>query len=192
MSPITMSGSLTMLSTNGDGPQLLTEAAEFLNALAQMGVQMAVEINLRPVSAEKASAPLMLMPSPPVDLVLRTPQPLPEPPVRRGSADDITLYEGHPSLAPVDPTPAAPAQPEEPRPLLLLPWRKLDKEQRHALLHMEGRRLAKALRHPPTMAEWDTYKPAEYPTASALPKFLQAPWVTLTSGWAARDRKSVV
>ena len=162
MTAIQITGALTMLSTNGDGPQLLTEAAEFLNALAQMGVQMAVEINLRPVGvpaglSQSANFPPVL-PQQPVDLVLRAP-------------------------APVDPTPAAPAQPEEPRPLLLLPWCKLDKEQRHALLHMEGRRLAKALRHPPTMAEWDTYKPAEYPTASALPKTFGETWATLAWSW---------
>jgi len=159
MTPITITGALTMTSLNGDGAQLLTEAAEFLNALAQMGVQMAVEINLRPVGA----APERISPA-------EQPTPAqPEPP------------------APANPTPAAPAQPEEPRPLLLLPWRKLDKEQRHALLHMEGRRLAKALRHPPTMAEWDTYKPAEYPTASALPKTFGETWATLATDWAARE-----
>ena len=45
MTPITITGALSMVSTNGDGAQLLTEAAEFLNALAQMGVQMAVVTN---------------------------------------------------------------------------------------------------------------------------------------------------
>ena len=199
MSPITMSGSLTTLSTNGDGPQLLTEAAEFLNALAQMGVQMAVEINLRPVGAETASAhtraavgwlahPVSTGQQPPTTLavgatdpalVLRTP-------------GTVTV-----AAAPVDPTPAAPAQPDAPQ-WNLTPhpvrssaanpeWRKLSREQRHNLLHVEGRMLARKLGHAPTMAEWDAHKPAEYPTASALPKFLQAPWVTLASGWAARE-----
>lgn len=199
MTPITITGALTMLSTNGDGPQLLTEAAEFLNALAQMGVQMAVEINLRPVGAEKpAPPPVLLNPGPPVDLVLRPPQPLPAPPARRGSADDITLYAGHPSLAPVDPTPAAPAQPEEPQ-WDLTPHpvrsssatnhelRKLSREQRAELQHAYGRKLARQLGHPPTMAEWDAHKPADLPTASALPKTLGIPWTTLAARWASES-----
>ena len=181
MTPITITGALTMTSLNGDGPQLLTEAAEFLNALAQMGVQMAVEINLRPVGAEK--------PAPPPSTESQ-----PEPPVRRGSADDITLYAGHPSLAPVNPTPAAPSESVEPQ-WNLTPhpvrgnnatnpeWRKLSREQRHNLLHVEGRMVARKLGHAPTMAEWDAHKPAEYPTASALPKSLQIPWTTLATHW---------
>ena len=171
MTPIQITGAFSMTSNNGDGPQLLTEAAEFLQALAAMGVAMAVEINLRPVAPEPATY------TPPARIVEH---------VSDSGAFLATI--GAPPFSagePANPTPAAPAHPDAP--LLLLPWRKLDKEQRHALLHMEGRRLAKALRHPPTMAEWDTYKPAEYPTASALPKFLQAPWVTLASGWAARE-----
>jgi hypothetical protein len=116
MTPIIITGALTMTSLNGDGPQLLTEAAEFLSALAQMGVQMAVEINLRPQAAEKASAPVLLNPGPPVDLALRTADsvsvvgPLHILP-RRGSADDITLYEGHPS-----PSPRRWTLPRRPRP----------------------------------------------------------------------------
>jgi hypothetical protein len=35
MTPITITGALSMVSANGDAPQLLTQAAEFLNALAQ-------------------------------------------------------------------------------------------------------------------------------------------------------------
>ena len=167
MTPITITGALTMTSLNGDGPQLLTEAAEFLNALAQMGVQMAVEINLRPVAPEPATY------TPPARIVEHV----------SDSGEERATIGAPPFSAgePANPTPAAPAHPDAP--LLLLPWRKLDKEQRHALLHMEGRRLAKALRHPPTMAEWDMYKPAEYPTASALPKSLQIPWTTLATHW---------
>ena len=167
MTPIQITGALTMLSTNGDGPQLLTEAAEFLNALAQMGVQMGVEIHLRPVAPEPATY------TPPARIVEHV----------ADSGEERATIGAPPFSAgePANPTPAAPAQPDAP--LLLLPWRKLDKEQRHALLHMEGRRLAKALRHPPTMAEWDTYKPAEYPTASALPKTFGETWATLAWSW---------
>ena len=168
MSAITMSGSLTMLSTNGDGPQLLTEAAEFLNALAQMGVQMAVEINLRPQAIEKAA----ILTQPPVGWLSH--------PVSTGPQPPATLAVGS-----TNPTPAAPAHPDAP--LLLLPWRKLDKEQRHALLHMEGRRLAKALGHPPTMSEWDASRPADYPTASALPKSFGTTWYKLAQSWAGAN-----
>jgi hypothetical protein len=151
MTPITITGALTMLSNNGDGPQLLTDAAEFLNALAQMGVQMAVEINLRPVGA------------PPVDVVLRTP--------------------AQPQPAPVDPTPAAPAQPAAPQTL----WRNLSREQRTALLHMEGRHLAKALGRAPTMTDWDAAKPGEYPTASGVAKYLEVGWTQLAAAWCTES-----
>ncbi len=181
MTPITMSGSLTMLSTNGDGPQLLTEAAEFLNALAQMGVQMAVEINLRPVGVETASTPA------------RAPVGWLSHPVSTGPQPPTTLAVGS-----TNPTPAAPAQPEEPQ-WDLTPhpvrsssatnpeWRKLSREQRHALLHAEGRLLTKRLGHMLTMAEWDARKPAEYPTASGLPKQFDIPWTTLALTWASES-----
>lgn len=48
MNPISLTGNLSLVSTNGDGPQLLTGAAEFVAALAAMGVMVGVEINLRP------------------------------------------------------------------------------------------------------------------------------------------------
>lgn len=167
MTPITITGALTMLSNNGDGPQLLTEAAEFLNALAQLGVQMAVEINLRPVSAPPelsaaANLPPML-PQQPVDVVLRTP--------------------AQPQPAPVDPTPAAPAQPAAPQTL----WRNLSREQRTALLHMEGRHLAKALGRAPTMMDWDAAKPGEYPTASGVAKYLEVGWTQLAAAWCTES-----
>ncbi len=171
MTPITITGALTMTSLNGDGPQLLTEAAEFLNALAQMGVQMAVEINLRPVAPEPATY------TPPARIVEH---------VSDSGAFLATI--GAPPFSagePANPTPAAPAHPDAP--LLLLPWRKLDKEQRHALLHMEGRRLAKALGHPPTMSEWDASRPADYPTASALPKSFGTTWYKLAQSWAGAN-----
>ncbi len=50
MSAIAMTGALSMISTNGDGAQLLAEAAAFVTALAALNVPMAVEIQLRPLS----------------------------------------------------------------------------------------------------------------------------------------------
>lgn len=55
MTSITLAGRLELQSNNGDGAQLLTEAAEFVNALAQMGVQLGVRIALAPV--EEAPSP---------------------------------------------------------------------------------------------------------------------------------------
>ncbi len=181
MTALQINGALTMLSTNGDGPQLLTEAAEFLNALAQMGVQMGVEIHLRPVAPEPATY------TPPARIVEH---------VSDSGAFLATI--GAPPFSagePANPTPAAPAQPDAPQ-WNLTPhpvrssssatnpeWRKLSREQRHNLLHVEGRMLARKLGHAPTMAEWDASRPADYPTASALPKSLQIPWTTLATHW---------
>ena len=187
MTEITITGALTMLSNNGDGPQLLTEAAEFLNALAQMGVKMAVEINLRPVGAEKPEPPpTYTTPAHVVEHVADT-------------ADDITLHEGHPSLAPapVDFTPAAPAQPDAPQ-WDLTPhaahlrgeapeWRKLSREQRTALLNVEGRTLAKQLGRAPTMVEWDANRPNEYPSASGVSKYLGMGWIQIADNWTRQS-----
>jgi hypothetical protein len=170
MTPITITGALTMTSLNGDGPQLLTEAAEFLNALAQMGVQMAVEINLRPVGAEKPEPPTYTTPAQVVEHV----------------ADSGAFLAGNPpfTLAPVDPTPAAPAQPDAPQ--RISPWLHLNREQRAALIDMEGRTLAKTLGHAPTMAEWDALKPQDYPAASGVAKTYSQDrsWQTLAASWS--------
>ncbi len=157
MTPITITGALTMLSNNGDGAQLLTEAAEFLNALAQLGVQMAVEINLRPV-AQVATVPAHF------------PNVAPE-------------FDQRPERDPVPFPPAARAQPAAPQTL----WRNLSREQRTALLHMEGRHLAKALGRAPTMTDWDAAKPGEYPTASGVAKYLEVGWTQLAAAWCTES-----
>lgn len=113
--PIRLSGALNMISTNGDGPQLLTEAAEFVNALAQMGVTLIVEINLRPFEAAPAKQEWDLTPHPP--------KPAP------------TIVAAHDIPAPtVDPTPAGPAAPEYPLMHALengeTSWRKLSRDER--------------------------------------------------------------
>ena len=196
MNPITITGALSMVSTNGDGAQLLTEAAEFLNALAQMGVQLAVEINLRPVAPATAQEIVVVAPAPYTAPATLNDKPAPSlsAAIARGSADDITLYEGHPSLAPVDPALAAPAQPDAPQ-WDLTPhtvrlrsdapeWRKLSREQRMSLIRLEGCELARTLGHAPTMVEWDVNRPAEYPSASGVSKFLNMGWIPLTASWA--------
>ena len=165
MTPITITGALSMISTNGDGAQLLTEAAEFLNALAQMGVQMAVEINLRPIGSEKAAAPVLLNPGPPVDLVLRTQEP------------------AYPAPAPMDPPPAAPAQPEEPP----TTWRKLNQYQRMNLASRALCDLRDGLGEKLTQAEYREMKPDWMPGPETLISLFGTSWAQI---WERLEHQS--
>ncbi|MBV6425467.1 MAG: hypothetical protein NAOJABEB_03287 [Steroidobacteraceae bacterium] len=58
--PIVLSGSLTMVSANGDGEAMLIEAAEFVSGFAALGVVIAVEIRLRPAAEESAPEPSLV------------------------------------------------------------------------------------------------------------------------------------
>jgi hypothetical protein len=137
---------MTFVSQNGDGPDLIAKIAEFVSALASIGITVGVEISLRCVTQERNS----VVPA----LEINAPE--------------------HGNFPP-----AAPAQPAAPQTL----WRNLSREQRTALLHMEGRHLAKALGRAPTMMDWDAAKPGEYPTASGVAKYLEVGWTQLAVAW---------
>ena len=153
MTTITIAGALTMTSTNGDASQLLTEAAEFVAALAQMGVLMGVEISLRPVVAGST-------PEIPDNSVARQPEPQSTPP------------------APANPTPAAPAQPDDP-----LPWAQMSKAQKIAAVHGSGRAMTRAFGRRPTQKEWDAVKPHDYPAASGAAWTVGLGWKALCEQW---------
>ncbi len=166
MTAIQVTGALSFVSRNGDGPQLLTEAAEFLNALAQLGVQMAVEINLRPVSAPAYTTPAHI-----VEHVA-------------DSGAFLAAISNPPFVAPANPTPAAPAQPEEP-PLDLPLWSTMTRADRAVAVTAFGGYLARQNPHVP-MAAWDAQKPLDWPSASGIAK-VYAPdgkWMTLAASWS--------
>jgi hypothetical protein len=178
--PITIAGSLTMHSSNGDGAQLLTEAAEFLNALAQMGVTLGVRIELASVAASPAVVP-------PVGVML---------PVLRTDANGSVLpydkdagrtFDSEPVA---NPTPAAPAQPDEPPTLEAIRlrldrgemlFRDVPRPTRYQLVLETGRSRATDLGYPPGMAMWDQLKPTWMPTAGGLTKTTD--WPTKWSDW---------
>lgn len=75
MSAITTTGTMTFISTNGDGPQLLTEVAEFLSAFAQMGVMLAVEVSIKPVMSASKPAALTNITSEQIEQIEQNPTP---------------------------------------------------------------------------------------------------------------------
>jgi hypothetical protein len=86
--------------------------------------------------------------------------------------------------APVDPTPAAPAQPERP-PLDLPLWSTMGRAERATAVMAFGGYLARQNPHV-AMAAWDAQKPLDWPSASGIAK-TYAPdgkWMTLTASWS--------
>jgi hypothetical protein len=192
MIPITIAGFLYMASTNGDGPQLLTETAEFVSALAQIGVALAVEITLRPIDSQ---------PAPPAVAHVVAPVQTPVQTTPRSSAADApdTIYVSpaearvlaaafatpapEPQHAPLDPTPAASAPPNAPQ--RQPAWSDLSKPQRANVVDALGLHLTQSLGHPPSMAEWNARKPQDWPGAKSIGT-TYAPdtlWRTLQARW---------
>lgn len=182
---ITLAGRLTMQSTNGDGPQLLTEAAEFVNALAQMGVTVGVRIELAPVDASPTAAP---QPAP-VPAALSVPAPL-TPAANPQTARPQLAGPGAPkkgrpytvgSLAPTpDQWPDVLAELESSKRL----FRTLTNDARRECLTSHGQSLTAALGHAPSMAEWDAHKRHWMPLASGLTKIPGCP--PLWKDWQSR------
>lgn len=130
MTSITLAGRLELQSTNGDGALLLSEAAQFVNALAQMGVQLGVRVALAPVEAAPSAYQRVANELPILDPV--TPVPAAVAAQRPYNKDDGRTFETVPPVAPAEvveppievedeeegaeanPQPAAPAQPDEP------------------------------------------------------------------------------
>lgn len=87
MTSISFTGAFALQSSNGDAGQVLTEAAEFVNALAQMGVSLSVRVEFAPVDAAPAPAVHVngSKPTPPANPTpaapLATDEPLPPSPL---------------------------------------------------------------------------------------------------------------
>lgn len=190
-----VSGNLTMISINGDGLQLLTEAAEFVEALARMGVTMDVEINLRPTAGDTEA---------PTGWPVNHAQGKASAPTTDVQVEErVEIGAG----MVVDPTTAAPTPADEPRTWNLEPkarkasgekrnsdsqaaqkgWRRLPQDERRRRFEAVVRNLTDTLGGPPTQAEYNESKPDNLPTATAIVTSLyDVSWKEIVSRSATR------
>jgi len=174
MNPISLTGNLSLWSTNGDGPQLLKQAAEFVQALAAMGVMVGVEINLRPV-VDGAPAPLAPL-APAV------------PPAPTNPTTAAPSATGEPRTWNLEPKPRKPPgyarandwQTEQ------TGWRNHSQAERRARFEAVVRNLAAELGRPPTQAEYNERRPRSLATATAIMTTLyDEPWKTVMRRFGA-------
>lgn len=163
MNHVTVTSETKLISTNGDGPMVLENAATLYAALSALGAVPIVEIVIRtPVPTHKIFSAADL---PALVLTVNGAK----------AAQDVrpaTPAEVEQATITPDPTPAA-AQPAE------TSWRKMTPDQRQdaALRYLNG--LYVRLGHAPTQMEYHAAKPEWMPTATPLVALFGMSWPDL-------------
>lgn len=170
MTSITLTGNLNMISTNGDGPQMLTEAAEFVAALAQMGVVVGVEINLRPVAP-----PAPLSTAKVVKTEELAPPANPQTPSLKeaGARPDLSASMSRDEQRLFDALSSGEVS-----------WRKLSESDRISMIAALGCSMTLYLGRPVKMGDWDSLRPTWAPSVSALPMTYAESWKALADQWS--------